>query len=276
MGETVTDPQNETAAPTADTPAEPGPAGRGRRRTTALVAAAVAVAALAGGGVWAASAVSGADRTAPTAYWVPDGASLPDREKPGPVPANELSAKLLPAPLGFVPGPDLGADGNDYTVSGERALDGFKEARKGLSASDRKKRDEVLAGLKLKGLAGRSLAQNTGGLVVEVRLMQADPKALDSFAQISRKLLELVGKGNEAPAVDGFPDARCARVTVGEDEEEQNGKKGAIDSLSCVAVQGDVMVDFRAYGARGSFTSSDAVTIFKSQLNHLKSPGESV
>ncbi|MFG2393119.1 hypothetical protein ACGFYF_30075 [Streptomyces lavendulae] len=276
MGETVTDPQNQTAAPTADTPAEPGPAGRGRRRTTALVAAAVAVAALAGGGVWAASAVSGADRTAPTAYWAPKGASLPDREKPGPVPANELSAKLLPAPVGFVPGPDLGADGNDYTVSGERALDGFKEARKGLSASERKKRDEVLAGLKLKGLAGRSLAQNTGGLVVEVRLMQADPKALDSFAQISRKLLELVGKGNEAPAVDGFPDARCARVTVGEDEEEQKGRKGAIDSLSCVAVQGDVMVDFRAYGARGSFTTSDAVTIFKSQLNHLKSPGESV
>lgn len=106
--------------------------------------------------------------------------------------------------------------------------------------------------------------------------MQADPKALDSFAQISKKLLELVGKGTEAPTVDGYPDARCARVNVGEDKEEYKGKKGGIDSLSCVAVQGDVMVDFRAYGPRNAFPTSDAVTIFKNQLNHLKSPGESV
>lgn len=280
----MTDPQNETTALTAETPAETpaqtpaeaGAGGRGRRRTVALVAAAVAVAALVGGGVWASSAVSGADRSAPTAYWVPDGASLPDREKPARVPANALSGKLLPAPSGFGPGPDLDEDGNDYTVSGERALEGFKEARKGLSSSERKKRDEVLAELKLKGLAGRSFAKDTGGLVVEVRLMQADPKALDSFAQISKKLLELVGKGTEAPTVDGYPDARCARVNVGEDKEEYKGKKGGIDSLSCVAVQGDVMVDFRAYGPRNAFPTSDAVTIFKNQLNHLKSPGESV
>lgn len=262
----------EAAAPEAAASDAPAGAGkRGRRRTTALVAAGVALAALAGGGVWASSA--GADRSAPTAYWVPDGASLPDREQRDRVPANALSGKLLPAPPGFGPGPDLDADGNDYTVSGERALAGFKEARKGLSSSERKKRDEMLAQLKLKGLAGRSFAMDTGGLVVEVRLMQADPRALDSFSQISKKLLELVGKGSEAPAVDGYPDAKCARMTVGENKE----KEEAIESLSCVTVQGDVMVDFRAYGPRTTrFPTSDAVTVFKNQLNHLKSPGESV
>ncbi|MFD8146030.1 hypothetical protein [Streptomyces sp. NPDC059708] len=246
----------------------------GRRKTVALVAAAVVAAALVGAGVWASSAVADADRSAPTAYWVPDGAPLPDRPTPGRVPGNALSAKLIPAPPGYLPGPDLYSDGNDYVVSGERALEGFKEARSGLSASERKKRDDMLAGLKLKGLAGRTFAKDTGTLVAGVQLMQADPRALDSFSQVSRKLLEFAGDGREAPKVDGYPDARCALVALAGDAK---GKKDeGIDTLTCVAVQGDVMVDFQAQGSKNTFSVPDAVTIFKNQLNHLKSPGESV
>ncbi|MFH7593606.1 hypothetical protein WDV06_00675 [Streptomyces racemochromogenes] len=260
----------ETAARAPEAAARTG----GRRRTVALAAAAVAAAALVGGGVWASSAVAGADRSAPTAYWVPDGASLPDRPVPGQVPGNALSAKLIPAPPGYRPGPDLASDGNDYAVSGERALEGFKEARAGLSASERKKRDDVLAELRLKGVAGRTFAKDTGTLVVEIQLMQADPKALDSFSQVSRKLLDLAGDGREAPKVDGYPDARCALSVVVAEEKDKRGE--GIDSLSCVAVQGDVMVMFQAYGPKSVFSGSDATAIFKNQLNHLKSPGESV
>ncbi|MEU3407056.1 hypothetical protein ABZ766_24365 [Streptomyces sp. NPDC006670] len=244
-----------------------------RRRTGALVAAGVVVAALVGGGTWASSALAGADRSAPTAYWVPDGASLPNRPVPDVVPRNALSAKLLPMPPGYRPGPDNDVNGNDYVISGEHAVEVFKEARTGLSTSERKKRDEMLAQLKLKGVAGRTFSNDTGKLLVAIQLMQADPKALDSFSQVGRKLLESGGDGREAPKVDGYPDARCAlAVSVGEGRKTEDG----IDTLSCVAVQGDVMVDFTASGPKTDFPTSDAVAVFKKQLDHLKSPGESV
>ncbi|MFD0377155.1 hypothetical protein [Streptomyces sp. NPDC127112] len=244
-----------------------------RRRTVVLVAAGVVVAALVGGGVWASFALAGADRGAPTAYWVPDGASLPNRPTVDLVPPNALSAKLLPLPPAFRPGPDNDVNGNDYVISGERAIEVFKEARTGLSTSERKKRDEMLAQLKLKGVAGRTFSNDTEKLLVAIQLMQADPKALDSFSQVGRKLLEFGGDGREAPKVDGYPDARCAlAASAGNNKQAEGG----IDTVSCVAVQGDVMVDFTASGPKTDFPVSDAVAVFKKQLDRLKSPGESV
>ncbi|WP_371677438.1 hypothetical protein [Streptomyces sp. NBC_01276] len=230
---------------------------------------AVAALALVGGGVWASSALADADRTAPTAYWVEAGGKLPEVKKPEPVPESAFSGKLLPVPSGFAPGPDLAGDGNNFFVSGDKATEGFKEARKGLSNSERKKRDDMLADLKLKGLAGRSYTGDRG-LVVEIRIMQADPRAVGAFAEVSKKLLDLIGDDRDAPKVDGFPDAKCSLLAVGEEKQER------IDSLYCVAVEGDVMVNFRAYGPKDSFSKSDAATFLKNQLTHLKSPGESV
>ncbi|MFF4497310.1 hypothetical protein [Streptomyces sp. NPDC001546] len=255
----VTGPAPDAAAPAAPTP--------DRRKRIALLAAAAAVALLAGASIWALSAT--ADRTAPTAYWVEAGGKLPEAEHPAPVPGNDLTGKLLPAPSGFRPGPDLAEQGNDFYVSGEKAAEGFKEARKGLSTSERKKRDDALAELKLKGLAGRSYASSS--MVIEVRLMQADPKALGAFSEVSRKMSELLGADRDAPKVDGYPDAKCALVSLGEDQKEK------VDSLSCVAVQGDVMVSFRAYGPQtAGLSKTEATNFLKSQLSRLKSPGESV
>lgn len=238
------------------------------RKAVALVAGVVAVAALAGGGVWASAAIADADRDAPTAYWVPLGERYTKPAEPGSVPANALSGKLLPIPTGYELGPDLEQDGNNFFVSGERAIEGFKEARGGLSSSDRKKRDEALAELKLKGLAGRSYVRTGFSSVVEVRIMQADPGAVGKLSEVSKKFLDIVGDDREAPKVDGFPDAKCSLLAIGEEKKEK------IDSIDCVAVEGDVMVTFRAYGAK-PFKNTDAVEFFKNQLNHLKSPGES-
>ncbi|MET9469406.1 hypothetical protein ABZY44_32355 [Streptomyces sp. NPDC006544] len=249
--------------------APPEPARKVNRKAVALVAGIVAVAALVGGGVWASAAIADADRTAPTAYWVPLGERYEKPAEPGSVPANDLSGKLLPVPAGFSLGPDLEQDGNNFFVSGEKAVEGFKEARGGLSSSDRKKRDEMLAELKLKGLAGRSYINEGSSSVAEVRIMQADPAAVGKFSEISKKFLELTGDGREAPKVDGFPDAKCSLLAIGEEKKEK------IDSLDCVAVEGDVMVTFRAYGPK-PFRQADAVEFFKNQMNHLKSPGESV
>ncbi|MFG2621727.1 hypothetical protein ACGFXC_29330 [Streptomyces sp. NPDC048507] len=265
---------------TADAPADapldasaPAPArARWRGGPPALIAAAAALVLLAGGGVWAYAAVSGADRGAPTAYWVPAGKTAPKPDAPANVPPTPLSAKLLQRPgPGFEPGPDLGGDGNDFAVSGEQATEGFKKARGGLSTSERAKRDEVLAGLRLGGLAGRTWKRLEGpALVLEIQLVQADPKAVQGFTEVSKTFMDALGDDRDAPRVEGFPDARCALSAVGDPRDPK------LDSLTCVGVQGDVMVSFRASGPKKNFPTSEAAGFFKDQLTRVKSPGESV
>ncbi|MGW0395199.1 hypothetical protein ACWDYJ_30840 [Streptomyces sp. NPDC003042] len=264
----MTEPQTDTAPVPAAAPAQPARTGS-RKKAVALTAAGLAVVVLAGGGVWASSALADADRSAPTAYWTAAGAELPKPEEAAPVPANALTGKLLPLPDGYAPGPDLAEDGNNFFVSGEKAVESMKEARRGLSSSDRKKRDDVLAELKLKGMAGRSYVAGGGRMIAEVSITQADPKALEMFSKVSRKLLEFIGDDREAPKVDGFPDAKCSLTEIGEEKDAK------IDSITCVAVEGDVMVEFRAYGPKPGFSASDAAGFLKNQLSHLKSPGES-
>ncbi|MEV7726675.1 hypothetical protein AB0P15_18255 [Streptomyces sp. NPDC087917] len=263
----MTEPQHETApeAPESRVPAV-SPS-RGRRKGVLL--AAVAVALTAGGAVWGVSAVAGADRDAPARYWSAAGHEPAEQEAPARVPANELSGKLLPVPGNFDLGPDLADDGNNFVVAGDAAVQGFKDAHKGLSSTERKKRDEALANLKLKGLAGRSYTKEGGSTIVEVRIMQADPKSLGAFSESTKKVLEALGDGRDAPKVDGFPDAKCSLTALGEE------KKETVDSLDCVAVEGDILVNFRAYGPR-PFSAGDAAQFLKNQLTHLKSPGESV
>ncbi|RSS62764.1 hypothetical protein EF918_31155 [Streptomyces sp. WAC06614] len=269
-------PADAPQPPPADAPRPPH-----ARRRTALVAGGVAVALLAGGGTLTALAAT-ADRTAPTAYWAPEGAGPGPERTPAKVPANALTAKLLPVPDGYTLGPDLEGDGNDFYVSGDKAMEAFKAARTGLSTTQRAERDKALAELKLKGMAGRSYQHDPSfsrdsGTTFEVQLTQADPQALGAFSAFAKKLIELAGEDRKAPRIDGFPDARCALVAVSEERKEKAKEKEMekIDALACVAVEGDLMVTFRAYGGK-SFDAGKAAELFKRQLNHMKSPGESV
>ncbi|MCX4959694.1 hypothetical protein [Streptomyces virginiae] len=283
--------QNTTgpeSAPAPAVPAEPAPAPepaaavepaaapvrKKNRRTLALVSAAVGVVVLAGGGVAAAAALADADRTAPTRYWVAEDHTTGGKPDPVPsVPPNELTGKLMPLPANYWPGPDLDPEGNYYYLPSDKALQSFKDARTGLSSSERAERDKSLADLKLKGMAGRSYGrgEGRGGAVAEIRLIQADPQQLAKFGEFTKKLIELTAAGGEAPQVEGYPQAKC-----GLDDSLKGGKDGKdkIDALDCVAVEGDVLVTFRMYGSKG-FAVKDAASLFKQQLDHLKSPGES-
>ncbi|MFC9813584.1 hypothetical protein ACFVJM_16125 [Streptomyces virginiae] len=280
--------QNATgpeSAPAPAVPAEPAPAApaveppaapvrKKNRRTLALVSAAVGVVVLAGGGVAAAAVLADADRTSPTRYWVAEDHTTGGTPAPVPsVPPNELTGKLMPLPANYWPGPDLDPEGNYYYLPSDKALQSFKGARTGLSSSERAERDKSLADLKLKGMAGRSYARGEGygGAVAEIRLIQADPQQLAKFGEFTKKLIELTAAGGEAPQVEGYPQAKC-----GLDDSLKGGKDGKekIDALDCVAVEGDVLVTFRMYGSKG-FAVKDAASLFKQQLDHLKSPGES-
>ncbi|MFA7768801.1 hypothetical protein [Streptomyces sp. NRRL S-448] len=252
-----------------------GPAPKANRKVVKLVAAAVGVVVLVGAGVGAAAALADADRTSPTRYWMAEDHTTGGTQAPVPsVPPNALTGKLLPMPDKYWPGPDIDKEGNYYFLSGERALESFKEARTGLSSSERAERDKALADLKLKGLAGRSYSRRDGdgNATAEIELLQADPAQLAKFGEFTNKLIELVGTGGEAPKVDGYPQAKCSvdPIVI----EKEGKKKEKIEALDCLAVEGDVMVSFRMYGTEG-FAVKDAVGLFKQQLDHLKSPGES-
>ncbi|MFI1286201.1 hypothetical protein ACH4U5_36500 [Streptomyces sp. NPDC020858] len=247
---------------------------KANRKVAKLVAAAVGVVVLAGAGLGAAAALADADRTAPTRYWLAEDHKTSGTQAPVPsVPANALTGKLLPLPDNYWPGPDIDKEGNYYFLSGERALESFKDARKGLSSSERGERDKAFADLKLKGLAGRSYSRHDGdgNAVAEIELLQADPAQLAKFGEFTRKIMELAGSGGEAPKVDGYPQAKCSVDSL---VVEKKDKKDKLEALDCLAVEGDVMVSFRMYGTEG-FKAKDAVGLFKQQLDHLKSPGES-
>ncbi|MFI1150015.1 hypothetical protein [Streptomyces sp. NPDC020817] len=273
----MSEPQDGAVAVTTE-PAAPGagqaPAPRTRgRRTAALIAGGVVVAVLAGGALWGAGRIADADHAAQTRYWSASDAGTRPTAQPEPtVPPNELTGKLLPFSGDFERGPDIDEDGNDFYVSGERALQTLKDARSGLSGEQRAERDKALADLKLKGMAGRSYRQSRESQVAEIQLTQADPQTLAKFSEFSKKLLELTGGDRDAPKIEGFPDAACALETLGKEKVDDKNKIGAMD---CVALQGDVLVAFRMYGPK-PFSANAGADLFKRQLNHLKSPGESV
>ncbi|MFG2986724.1 hypothetical protein ACGFYQ_36700 [Streptomyces sp. NPDC048258] len=270
--------------------AVPAPLRRTRRTTVAVLAGVLSVAVLAGGGFWASAAMDRADRTAPTLYWAAEDAPEPSgSEPPVPtVPPNDLVAKLLPYTTVLSPGPDIDVEGHDFYVPAERALQSLKDSETGLSDERRAERDKTLAELKLKGLAARSYlaGSHAAPAGVEIRLTQADPQALASLSALTGKLLELLqslrdGDAREAPKVEGFDNAKCVLSTVRaprrEDKEDKEDKVlSTVENIECVAVQGDVLVDFKVYTGARQFSATDAVNLFKEQLNRLKSPGESV
>ncbi|MCX4800711.1 hypothetical protein OG594_03395 [Streptomyces sp. NBC_01214] len=279
----VTDPEAAAEAevpvvvrPEQEQPATAGAVRKGNRKVAVLVAAAVGVVALAGSGLWAAKALDDADRTSPTRYWLSEDHTTGGTQPPVPsvpsVPPNELTGKLLPLPKHYWPGPDIDAEGNDYYVPAEKALQSFKDARTGLSGGERAERDKMLADLRLKGLAGRSYARGEGygSAIAEIQLVQADPQQIAKFGEFAKKLIELTAAGGEAPQIDGHAQAKCGLDQLSGGE----GDKKKIDALDCVAVEGDVLVTFRMYGSKG-FAVKDAAGLFKQQLDHLKSPGES-
>lgn len=251
---------------------------RGSRRSAAgLAGGAAALAVLAAAGFWASGELEAADRSAPTRYWVPEEPQPAQSPKAAPtVPPNALAAKLLPTGYELTPGPDIGPEGNNFSVTGDRAVQMFKESWSGLPGEAHGSLDKELEAFRIKGFAGRSYAlahSAAQGGVAEVRLTQADPQALAVFAALAGKLMEVDSGDRPGPTVDGHPEARCAAADVGPESREA---KDRIPTVECLAVEGDLLVEFRAYGPRSRFSDTEATDLFKKQLSRVKSPGESV
>ncbi|MET9699820.1 hypothetical protein ABZY31_23245 [Streptomyces sp. NPDC006529] len=246
------------------------------RKAAAAVGAALALAAVAGFGVWANGWIADADRTAPTVYWqTKDPAPAAASPTPPAVSLGELGDRLIPVPEHYRPGPDQGEHGNYFTVPGAKAAGQMKENNRSLPADRRAESDRMVDQLKLKGLAGRTFRDDSGDEIVEIAITQADPQAVKTFGEFTKKLMEIIGDGRQAPKVDGYPEAKCALRSVGEGGTDEDGeKKEPLESVLCAASQGDFLITFHAYGTK-PFDIDAQVKLFRTQLDRVKSPGES-
>ncbi|MFD3958698.1 MULTISPECIES: hypothetical protein [Streptomyces] len=260
-------------ASAAPEPAAPEPSAPKRRRAVATVLPLVLVlAAVGGAAAYTAQAVNGADRTVETAVW--DG-SAPE---PGPDPAakadrgradTELSRLLLPVPEGYRLGPDLAGLSNDGEASGEAAVAALKEeGGRGLSAKQYRQLDALIGKLKVRGVAHRSYAADSGDLVLSVRVTQAeDARTVRTLHEQKTALVEAFGVLDKGPKIDGHKNATCYRLP--------DDRDNPVDSIACYAYEGGTSVTFQVDGPK-PLRAATVAGLVKQQLDHITSPGMSV
>lgn len=243
------------------------------RRLLGVVLPTVLVLGTVGGGVaYIGVTAQGADKTAATTVWQkPHG-------KPAPDPVthagkgrtdNDLSRKLLPVPVGYRLGPDIGGYGNDSRFSARAATALVKSLGNGLTGRVRRDFDKSIEKLGVKGIAVRTYTAYADDLVVEISLQQlSDPAVVkNAFIEQSR----LMDAEREGPAVKGHQkDAKCTLAPEGEDESAES-----LSAMRCLAYDGNVFVTVTAYGPY-TFRDNAVADLLKDQLDHIASPGEYV
>ncbi|NYS19186.1 hypothetical protein HFP43_15800 [Streptomyces sp. SJ1-7] len=247
-------------------PAAPESSAPKRRRAAATVLPLVLVlAAVGGAAAYTAQAVNGADRTVETAVWddsAPDPAAKADRGRAD----TELSKLLLPVPEGYRLGPDLAGLSSDGEASGEAAVAALKEeGGRGLSAKQYRRLDALLDELKVRGVAHRSYAADSGDLVLSVRVTQAeDVRTVRTLHEQKTALVEAFGVLDKGPKVDGHKNATCYRLP--------DDRENPLDSIACYAYEGGTSVTFQVDGPR-PLRAATVAGLVKKQLDHIASPG---
>lgn len=255
-------------APPAPAPVAPPtpPASRRRVLTVALVAALVLGVTGTGIGLTAIR-VADADRSAPTIVWKEP---RPDKERQGQQHrANgkaTLADRLLPAPDGFVPGPDLEEFGNDAVLSGKRATAVLKNSTRGLPSRQRRQHAEAIDELRIQGMGMRSYQSSDS--VVEMEVVQLrNARAVRDLGRFQNRFMKMLDIFRKGPRIEGHRNAHCYLMP-------KDGKT-KLDRMVCNAYEDDLMVNMDAYGAR-PLDTGEAARLLRKQLDHLTSPGEYV
>lgn len=260
-----------------DHPAAPEPAavparrGRARRLILATVPVVLVLAAVAGAAAYAKGTVDGADRTVTTALWQKP-AHGPGKDPAGDFArgraSTELSRLLLPVPTDYRLGPDIGEHGNDGELSGRAAAAEMKESGRGLAGKQRRELEKRIDRLHIGGVAVRSYVSQENDLMVETQLVRMkDKKAVRDMYRFQTGLFGAVGIFRDGPKISGHTkNAMCFRAPK---------DKAELDSMYCVAYEGEVLLSFSASGTE-PFGTSSVARLVKDQLDHIKSPGEYV
>nr|WP_116641146.1 hypothetical protein [Streptomyces scopuliridis] len=234
--------------------------------------------ALAGGLGFIKTTVDGADRTVRTTVWTKT-ITQPDNDPAGDFVKGrtdtELSRKLLPVPGGYSLGPDVQGYGNagygnegygnDGELTGKQATALMKSEGKGLSGPLRRALNKEIDKLGIKGIAVRSYEAGTVDLVAEVYLMRTENRQFLRSWYATETDWPGARKG---PKIEGHRKAECFLAP-------KTGGESDLDSMRCVAYDGDLAVTLLASGVK-PFDSSAAAELMKEQLDHIASPGRYV
>lgn len=265
-------PEAEPSVPAA-APARKG----GKRR--AILAGSLAVlvlGAVSGAAVYTKTTVDHADRTVTTELWAGSAhgkSKGKDKDPAGDVSlgraSTELSKLLLPVPDGYRLGPDDGVHGNDSEVGGREAAAEMKAGNRGLAGKQRRELEKRIDKLHVQGVAVRTYTSDRNDLLVRTELVRMkDKKAVRDLYDFQTGLFDAIGLFRDGPAVGGHKkNATCFL--------QPKDSKHRIESMYCMAYDGEMVLSFVASGTKPVHTSSVA-DLVKDQLDHIKSPGEYV
>ncbi|MFJ2374856.1 hypothetical protein ACIOZL_18925 [Streptomyces sp. NPDC087769] len=254
-----------------------GTAASGRPRRAVLMALPVVlvVAAVAGAAVYTKNSVDGADRSVRTRL-----VAEPEHEA-GKDPAGDvargrastaLSKLLLPVPDGYRLGPDNGALGNDGEQSGKKATAAMKQNARGLAGRERRAYEKRIDKLRIEGIAARSYTVDANNLTISTEIMRMkDKRAVRNLYTFRTGLFESIGIFRTEPKIKGHTrNARCYVL-----RKDSKDSKDAIESMNCLAYDGELSIGLSASGTR-PFDRKAVAELLKDQLNHIASPGEYV
>ncbi|TCR21359.1 hypothetical protein [Streptomyces sp. BK205] len=267
---------SETAAP------ESVRAGRGRRggRIAAIAVSVVAAGAVVAGVAFTVVTVNGANRDAGAPVW-----TFPKGDKAGAgedkaAPEKGLGAMLVPYGAdGWSRGPDMAEFGSDAELSGARATALAKESLSGLPRSQRKALEKRIDKQRISGIAMRSYVSTEElssvytdqASVVTVQLAQmASTTAVRGLARSQQGFLDALGIFDEGPRIEGHKDAACYLPP----SDKKDGKNG-LQSMYCVAAQGNVLVTLNATSAK-PLQKTGIAMFLREQLDRIEEPGEAV
>ncbi|MFF7637307.1 hypothetical protein ACFZB9_29770 [Kitasatospora sp. NPDC008050] len=264
--EALVDPPVPATPPTAP-PATP------RARFVLRATAAVAAAVLVGAGIGVAVIkVRYDDAPAPVAA-APAGAAAAPSPNASPNYGawsngshfGSLRDLLLPLPIGYQLGPDEGDYGDDTSLTPDQLNSYLDERVKDLP---KEKRDQVKAALRAEGRKGagvRSYLSADGKMVATLWLDQFNQHAVEAENAVMGALSD-TGVFRQGPSVPGYSDAHCFLPPL---------DPGApLDDLECTAGVGDLLVSMHVEGV-APLPKSEAVSIFRQQLERLAIPGAS-
>ncbi|MET7858763.1 hypothetical protein ABZS81_16385 [Streptomyces sp. NPDC005318] len=248
----------------------PAPKRRARRVVLAVLPVVLVLGAVGGAAAYTKATVDNADRTVATKVWR-GGSGAHSKDPAGDVGRGradtELSKLLLPVPDGYRLGPDVGEYGNDSEVSGKKATAQMKESGRGIAGKERRELDKRIDRLHVQGIAQRSYISGYSDLTVIQVVKMKDKKAVHDMYAFQTELMDTYGGLRKGPKIDGHKKATCFQAP--------KTSKLKLDSVSCLAYDGELFVTVEAYGTK-PFNTSDVADLVKDQLDHIESPGEYV
>ncbi|MFD3558920.1 hypothetical protein ACFWVU_04525 [Streptomyces sp. NPDC058686] len=257
-------------APLATVPAPV--AGSAARRWPAVAVACAVVLAVGAGTGLTVMKVNAADRSAPTKVWAKP--KEQKQAKPGQAKAQGLSARLLPLPKAYRPGPDIDEYGNDKTLTGREATARLKKGTRNLPSRQREAQDKAIDKLKLRGMAMRSYQlsgsmgwtdEHNKSLVVDMQLAQMqNRRAGRQLKEFRSEFLRSVGVFPKGPKVKGHRNADCFLAP--------KDSKGKLEMVLCSAYEDDVLVTATGYGPK-PLNTAEVADLLAQQLDRLTSQG---